>query len=51
VEERYKFPAERIHAGEVRSLAKITAVAGQREIIGIIAAAVLFGNDMLNVMH
>jgi hypothetical protein len=28
----------------------MVAVAGQREIVGVIAPAVLFGNDVLDVM-
>jgi len=51
VEERHQITAKAIHAREVRSLAKITAVAGQREIVNVIAPAVLFGDDMLDVMR
>jgi hypothetical protein len=42
--------AEWIDTREVRSLAKIATVARQREIVDIIAPAVLFGDDMLDVM-
>jgi hypothetical protein len=51
VEEGHQFTAEGIHTREVRSLAKITSVAGQREIGGVIAPAVLFGDDMFDVMR
>jgi hypothetical protein len=51
VEEGNKLATEGIHTREVRSLAKITAVAGEREIVGVIAPAVLFGNDMLDVVR
>ena len=51
VEEGNKLAAEGIHTRKVRSFAKITAVAGQREIIGVIAPAVLFGDDMFDVMR
>jgi hypothetical protein len=51
LEEGHKLAAEGIHAREVRSLTKITAVAGQREIVDVIAPAVLFGDDMLDVMR
>jgi hypothetical protein len=51
VEEGHKLTVEGIHASEIRSLTKITAVAGQREIVDVIAPAVLFGDDMLDVMR
>jgi hypothetical protein len=50
VEEGYKLTADGIHAREVRALAEVAAVAGQREIVNVIAPAVLFGDYMLNVV-
>jgi hypothetical protein len=51
VEEGHKPTTEGIHTREVRSLTEVTAVAGQREIVDVIAPAVLFGDDMLTVMR
>jgi len=51
VEEGHKLTADGIHAREVWALAKVAAVAGQREIVNVIAPAVLFGDDMLNVVR
>jgi hypothetical protein len=51
VEEGYKLTADGIHAREVRALAEVAAVAGQREIVNVIAPAVLFGDDMLDVVR
>jgi hypothetical protein len=51
VEEGHKLTAEGIHAREVRALAKVAAVAGQRQIVNVIAPTVLFGDDMLNVVR
>ena len=50
VEERHKFTAEGIHACKVRALAKITAVTGKRKVVDFIAPAVLFSQDMLDVV-
>ena len=43
--------AQGIHPREIGALVKITAVAGQREILDLIAPAVLFGDDVLDVMR
>jgi len=51
VEEGHKLTADGIHTREVRALAKVAAMAGQREIINVIAPAVLFGGYMLNVVR
>jgi hypothetical protein len=51
VEEGHKLTTDGIHAREVGALAKVAAVAGQREIFNVIAPAVLFGDDMLNVVR
>ena len=51
VEEGHKLTADGIHSREVGALAKVAAMAGQREIINVIAPAVLFGDDMFNVVR
>jgi hypothetical protein len=51
VEETHKLTAEGVHACKVRAFAKITAVTGQHEIVDVIAPAVLFSDDMLDVMR
>jgi hypothetical protein len=51
VEEGQKLAADRIHAREVRAFAEIAAVAGQREIVNVVAPAMLFGDDMLDVVR
>jgi len=51
VEEGHKLTADGIYAREVRALAKIAAMAGQREVVNVIAPAVLLGDDMLDVVR
>jgi hypothetical protein len=51
VEEGHKLAALGIHPREISALAEITAVAGQREILNRIAPAVLFGDDVLDVVR
>jgi hypothetical protein len=51
VEEGHKLTTDGVHAREVRALAKIAAVAGQRKVINVIASAVLLGDDMLDVVR
>jgi hypothetical protein len=51
VEKRHKLTTEGIHACKVRAFAKITAVTGQREIVDVIAPAMLLRDDMLDVMR
>jgi hypothetical protein len=50
VEETHKLTAEWIYARKVRAFAKVTAVTGQREIVDVVAPAVLFRHDMPDVM-
>jgi hypothetical protein len=38
-----------IDAGQIRSLVLVVVVAGQRQVVRIVAATVLLGNDMLDV--
>jgi hypothetical protein len=51
VEEGHNFTIDWIHAREVRAFAKIAAVAGQREVVNVIAPPVLLGDDMLDVVR
>ena len=51
VEQTHDLTAEGIHACEIRALTEITAVTGQREVFDVIAPAVLFSNDMLDVVR
>jgi hypothetical protein len=51
VEKRHKLTTEGINACKVRAFAKITPVTGQREIVDAIAPAVLFSDDMLDMMR
>ena len=51
VEEGNKLTARGIHSCEVGPLAEVAAVAGQCKIADIIASAVLFGDDVLNVVR
>jgi hypothetical protein len=50
VEEGHKFTGECIDTREVRAFVEITVVAGQREIVNVIAPAMLLRNYMLDVV-
>jgi hypothetical protein len=50
VEERHNLTADGVQSREVGALAKIAAVAGQREIVDVLTPAMLFGDDMFNVV-
>ncbi len=45
----HDLPAIGIETGKVRTLVFIIVMAGQREIICMVCAAVLFGNDMFHM--
>jgi hypothetical protein len=51
VEEGHKLATDRIHARQVRALAKIAAMAGQRKIVNVVAPAMLPGDDVLDVVR
>jgi hypothetical protein len=51
VEEGNKLAAQGIHARKIWALAKITAVTCQREVVDVISPAVLFSDDMLDMMR
>jgi hypothetical protein len=51
VEERHKLATDRIHTCEVRALAEVAAVAGYREVVNVISPAMLFGDNMLDVVR
>jgi hypothetical protein len=50
MKQRYCGTCGRIDSREVRTLMKIAAVAGQREIVGIVATAMLPCDDVFDVM-
>ena len=45
-----KLAGERIHTRKIGTFAEIAAVTGQGQIIRLVAAAVLFGDDVFDVM-
>jgi hypothetical protein len=51
VEEGHKLAADGIHSREIRALVQVAAVAGQRKIVNVVAPAVLFGDDRLDVVR
>jgi hypothetical protein len=40
----------RVNSGQVRTLTKITSVARERQVIGVVGAAVLLRHDVLDMM-
>jgi broad specificity polyphosphatase/5'/3'-nucleotidase SurE len=50
VKEGHNLAADWIHAGEIRALLEIAAMAGKRKIVHVVTPAVLPGNDMLDVV-
>jgi len=50
VEERYDLAGNRIDAGQVGSLTQVAAMAGKRQVVGVVAPAMLPRDDMLDVM-
>jgi hypothetical protein len=50
VKERHELTAGGIHAREIGTFAEIATVAGEREIVNVIAPSVLLGNDVLDVV-
>src|SRR5690348_1384553 len=51
VEDGHNLTTDWVHACEIRALAEIAAVAGQREIVNVVAPAMLLGNEMLDVVR
>jgi hypothetical protein len=49
VEERDDLPGSRVNAREISTFVRVASVAGQGEVCGIIMAAVLTGNNVLNL--
>src|SRR5262249_18228685 len=51
VVERYEVAGHRVDPGQVRRLVQVTAVAGEDEVFGVVGAAVLLGDDVLDVVR
>jgi hypothetical protein len=43
--------SKRIYRGQIRPFLQVTAVAGQRQVVSLVRAAVLPGDNVLNVMR
>jgi hypothetical protein len=50
-EEEYRLAGGRVEAREVRALGEIAALAGQGELVNVVAAAMLPRDDMLDVVR
>jgi hypothetical protein len=49
MKERNAFSCFRVYARQIRALVRVAAVASQRQVVGPVSAAVLSGNNVLDV--